>query len=121
LQATLRKDCALRPTLAYRRSSRSARPFALALVCVLLRSGCASMSNKWVALRSTPRNPLTESLGLWTKQGAAPTDRTIQLLRCYILESDLKGDRKELLAKLGEVDAKNANRVHAYAQAELAY
>lgn len=111
----------MRPTPRYRCSFRSARPYALALICVLLLTGCASMSNKWVALRSTPRNPLTESLGLLTKQGAKPTERTVQLLRRYNLESSLKGDRRELLAKLGEIDAQNANREHAYAQAELAY
>lgn len=91
---------------------------ALPLLCALV--GCAT-TNKWVALRSTPRNPLTESLGLLTKQGAKPTERTIQLLRRYDLEDSLKDDRAGLLAKLDEIDSLSPNREHVYAQAELAY
>ena len=97
------------------------RVLSIAVLVACLVTGCASSTNKWVALRSTPKNPLTQSLGLLTKQGAKPTDRTIQLLRRYNLEDSLKGDRNELLAKLGEIDAHSPNREHVYAQAELAY
>lgn len=91
------------------------------LLSAILASGCASSTNKWVALRSNPKNPLTQSLGLLTKQGAKPTERTIQLLRRYNLEDSLKGDRNELLTKLDEIDSRSPNREHVYAQAELAY
>jgi pimeloyl-ACP methyl ester carboxylesterase len=47
--------------------------------------------------------------------------RTVQLLRRYDLEQNLKGDRGDLLAKLEEVDHKEPNREHLYALAELAY
>lgn len=98
-----------------------ARMLFIALICGTLLTGCASSTNKWVALRSTPKNPLTQSLGLLTKQGAKPTERTIQMLRRYNLESALKGDRNELLAELSKIDEQSPNREHAYAQAELAY
>jgi pimeloyl-ACP methyl ester carboxylesterase len=97
------------------------RVVGIALLSMVLISGCASSTNKWVALRSTPKNPLTQTLGLLTKQGAKPTERTIQLLRRYDLENSLKGDRNELLAKLSEIDKRSPNREHVYAQAELAY
>lgn len=91
----------------------------LLLTCLL--AGCATSTNKWVALRSTPRNPLTESLGLLTKQGPKPTERTLQLLRRYNLHEGLEGDRRALLAKLDEIEIRSPNRENIYAQAELAY
>jgi len=94
----------------------------LAILCAcLLLAGCATSSNRWVSLRATPRNPLTETLGLLTKQGPKPTERTIQLLRRYNLEKDLEGDRTAILARLSKIDAQSPQREHAYAQAELAY
>ena len=92
---------------------------ALLLCCTF--TGCASTSSKWVALRSTPRNPLSDTLGLLTRQGPKPTERTIQLLRRYDLEDDLKGDRGKLLASLERFHEKEPQRGHLYALAELAY
>lgn len=100
---------------------RYRRMVTVALLTACISTGCATTSNKWVALRSTPRNPLTETLGLLTRQGPKPTSRTVQLLRRYDLEDDLKGNRGELLAKLEEIDRKEPNREHVYALAELAY
>jgi len=94
---------------------------AIALLAVCLPSGCATSSNKWVALRATPRNPLTETLGLVTRTGPKPTKRTIQLLRRYDLEDKLSEDRAALLARLDKIDQQEPDRVHAYAMAELAY
>jgi pimeloyl-ACP methyl ester carboxylesterase len=106
-------------------TTRSRRPWrrlaVVALLVVCFATGCASTSSKWVALRSTPRNPLSDTLGLLTRQGPKPTPRTVQLLRRYDLEKDLKSDRKVLLARLEEVDAKEPSREHLYALAELAY
>jgi len=93
----------------------------LTLLVILATAGCASSSNKWVKLRTTPRNPLTETLGLLTRQGPKPTERTIQLLRRYNLEDQLAGDRNKLLAQLDEIDDRKPDREHVYAQAELAY
>ncbi len=98
-----------------------ARWISIALLAILTTSGCATSSNKWVSLRSTPRNPLTETLGLLTRQGPKPTERTIQLLRRYNLTGQLSGNRDELLAKLDEIDSREPSREHVYAQAELAY
>jgi len=101
--------------------NRSQRLIAVALLVACVSSGCSTTSNKWVALRSTPRNPLSDTLGLLTRQGPKPTARTLQLLRRYDLEDGLKGDRGELLAKLEEIDRREPNREHVYALAELAY
>ena len=83
-------------------------------------AGCQS-TNKWVALRETPRNPLSDTLGLLTKQGPKPTERTVQLLRKYDLDTNLNGDRSALLARLNEIDQQEPSREHLYALAELAY
>ncbi|MCH2115511.1 MAG: hypothetical protein MK171_11455 [Pirellulales bacterium] len=91
------------------------------VVLVASAAGCASASNKWVALRTTPRNPLTESLGLLTRQGPKPTTRTLQWIRRYDLEDDLNNNRPGLLAKLAIIDQQEPHRENAYAMAELAY
>ncbi|NOZ39638.1 MAG: hypothetical protein GXP24_05365 [Planctomycetes bacterium] len=97
------------------------RLLAIALLAVCMTAGCVSSSNKWVALRATPRNPLTETLGLVTRSGPKPTEQTIQLLRRYNLEDNLSDDRAVLLARLDEIDQQEPNRTNAYAMAELAY
>ena len=95
--------------------------FLAILVIVTSVGGCATNSNKWVALRSTPRNPLSDTLGLLTRKGPNPTPRTMQRIRRFDLEEDLSGDRAALLAKLTELDQKEPNRENVYAMAELAY
>ena len=100
---------------------RPKRLLAIALLLVAYTVGCATNSSKWVSLRSTPRNPLTETLGLVTRQGPKPTERTMQLLRRYYLQGELDNDRGELLARLEEIDNREPNRQHLYAMAELAY
>ncbi|MCA9260188.1 MAG: hypothetical protein KDA61_13345, partial [Planctomycetales bacterium] len=92
----------------------------LGLCLALASGGCASSGSKWVALRSTPRNPLTETLGLLTRQGPKPTPRTRQLLRRYDLDGD-SSDYRNLLAKLGEIERSEPHRDHLYALSELAY
>jgi len=91
------------------------------LLAACMTVGCVSSSNKWVALRATPRNPLTETLGLLTRSGPKPTEQTIQLLRRYNLEDHLSDERATLLARLDEIDQREPNRMNAYAMAELAY
>ena len=90
----------------------------LAAVVVLVASGCAS--TKWVSLRSTPRNPLSDALGLVTRQGPKPTPRTVQLLRRYDLERK-QADKPALLAAISEINRQEPNRENIYALAELAY
>jgi pimeloyl-ACP methyl ester carboxylesterase len=94
---------------------------AYLLAVTVLASGCASTgSSRWVSLRSTPRNPLTDALGLVAKQGPKPTERTLQLLRRYDLEDKL-GDKPALFAELSAINRREPNREHLYALAELAY
>jgi pimeloyl-ACP methyl ester carboxylesterase len=90
----------------------------LAVALAIGTAGCSS--TKWVSLRSTPRNPLTDALGLVTKQGPKPTPRTVQLLRRYDLEKK-QSDKAALLAELGEINRREPNRENLYALAELAY
>jgi len=93
----------------------------LLAIAILAGGGCASTSSsKWVSLRSTPRNPLTDALGLVAKQGPKPTERTLQLLRRYNLEDKL-GDKPALFAELNAINRREPNREHLYALAELAY
>lgn len=96
------------------------RLLAIALIAIST-AGCVASHNKWITLRTTPRNPLTESLGLLNRSGPKPTERTIQLLRRYDLEEDLTANRAELLARLNDIDLQEPNRLNAYALAELAY
>lgn len=96
------------------------RLLAMVLLVTCVSAGCAT-SNKWVTLRATPRNPLTETLGLLTRSGPKPTEQTIQLLRRYNLEDELSGKRPALLAKLKDIDHQSPDRINAYALAELAY
>src|SRR5262245_34580631 len=79
----------------------------LAIVLIAVAPGCAS--TKWVSLRSTPRNPLTDALGLVTKQGPKPTPRTVQLLRRYDLEKK-QSDKEAVLAALNEINRREPNR-----------
>ena len=90
-----------------RKSKCSAVLVGLVLLAGLL-AGC-STSNKWVALRSTPRNPLSDTLGLLTRQGPKPTPRTIQLLRRYDLEEAL--DDPEARAEAMEVIRSMIDRI----------
>jgi len=91
-----------------------------ALLLVLYVGGCAS-TNRWVSVRQTPRNPLADTLGLLNPHGPKPTERTIQTLRRYDLEGNLRGDRILLISKLDQIDQAEPSREHVYALAELAY
>lgn len=104
------------PTHARR---RLVNRLAIALALIAPVAGCAAHS-RWVSVRSTPRNPLTDALGLLAKQGPKPTPRTMQLLRRYDLEGKL-GDKKALLAELNEINRREPNREHLYALSELSY
>lgn len=107
------------PVAARRRAARAllACRWALAL-CLVAAPGCAT--TRWVSLRSSPRNPLSDALGLVARQGPKPTPRTVQLLRRYDLEKK-QSDKAALLAELNEINRREPNREHVYALAELAY
>jgi hypothetical protein len=91
---------------------------ALLLAALLVAGGCAQ---KWVTLRSVPRNPLGEELQLTSFSGPQPTPRTVQLLRVYNLSDDLQGDLRSLLTKLQQLATREPSADKVYALAELAY
>lgn len=88
------------------------------LAAALLAGGCAQ---KWVTLRSVPRNPLGDELQLTSYSGPQPSGRTIQLLRVYNLSDDLKGDSRPLLEKLQRFADREPSADKIYALSELAY
>jgi pimeloyl-ACP methyl ester carboxylesterase len=93
----------------------------LVLSCVLLGVGGCAGNAEWVKVRDTPRNPLAGTLDLLSPHGPKPTERTMQLLRRYDLEDELKGDRAALLARLEDFQRREPDREHEYAMAEIAY
>lgn len=99
----------------------NALSFAFCLVLFLLAfpSGCATQ--KYVQVRQSPINPLTESLHLMSRTGAQITPRTTTLLRHYALLDVYERDPDDCLVKLQELamDEKGAEKV--YAISELAY
>lgn len=82
--------------------------------------GCASKS-QWATLRTTPKNPLADSLGVLRREGGDPTPRTKQLLRRYDLLGELDGDQTALVARLAEKATDESLHEHQYAMSELAY
>jgi pimeloyl-ACP methyl ester carboxylesterase len=100
--------------------TRSAASALLIGLAMLLAVGCATGS-EWVKVRDTPRNPLAGTLDLLSPHGPKPTDRTMQLLRRYDLDHELKGDRAALLARLEDIQRREPDREHEYAMAEIAY
>jgi hypothetical protein len=72
-------------------------------------------------LRSVPRSPLVEQLGLTARGGPRPSDRTQQLLRVYDLSDDLKGDPQSLLHKVQVIVDREPSAEKIYSMAELSY
>lgn len=92
--------------------------FVLSLV-LILATGCASQ--KFVQVRTTPSNPLSETLNLVSRSGPKVTPRTMSLLRHYALLDAYSRSPEDCLLKLQElaVDEKGAEKI--YAISELAY
>jgi pimeloyl-ACP methyl ester carboxylesterase len=111
------------PNAARSRLGRTVAPsWLLSLfVCGALVAGGCSTSSGWVKVRDTPHNPLSGTLNLVSRGGPKPTDRTLQLLRCYNLADQWNGDRVALLAHLEEIQLREPHRENEYAMAELAY
>jgi hypothetical protein len=74
-----------------------------------------------VSLRSVPQNPLVDQLQLTASGGPQPTPRTLQVLRVYNLEKDVKDDPRELLQKLQLLIEQEPTAEKVYCFAELAY
>ena len=105
------------PKLWFR--ERSWFAICVACVCTIASFGCATQ--KYVQMRSTPKNPLTESLDLLSRTGPKVTERTTTLLRHFALLDLYKSNPEECLVQLQELamDEKGAEKV--YAISELAY
>ncbi len=82
-------------------------------------TGCATQ--KYVQVRQSPFNPLTESLSLLSRSGPQVTARTTTLLRHYALLDVYKKNPDDCLVQLQELamDEKGAEKI--YAISELAY
>ena len=93
-------------------------PLAL-LLTVITVAGCASQ--KWVSVRQTPKNPLTETLNVFSDKGPKPTERTEQLLRVYNLTDDFHNNPRELLNKLQAIIEREPSIDKLHAFAELSY
>lgn len=91
---------------------------AIALLAVLV-TGCGT--TKYATLRSVPHNPLVDELKLTARSGPQTTPRTAQLLRVYNLTEEVKGDPRDLLAKLQAITDREPSPDKVYALAELAY
>lgn len=92
---------------------------AVSVAIALAMGGCSAP--RAVALRSTPANPLNAMLGLQTWAGPTATPRTVQLLRVYNLDDDLRGSPEKLLEQLQPIADRDPTPEKIYALAELAY
>src|SRR5690606_27669943 len=91
----------------------------LALALLAGATGCTS--TQWLSVRSTPHSPLVERLKLTSRGGGKPSERTVQLLRRYALDDEIKGDQQRLLARLQRIIDEEPSPDKVYAFAELAY
>jgi pimeloyl-ACP methyl ester carboxylesterase len=89
-----------------------------AAIAVAVGGGCAS--NK-VSLRSVPKSPLADELGLTSFSGPKPSPRTVQLLRVCNLGDELGGDYSVLLRKLQAINDREPSADVTYAMSELAF
>lgn len=103
-------------------ATKKYRGFLCALfMAVIATVGCASNSEKWVALRSQPYNPLAGPLSLMSRSGPKSSPRTEQLLRQYDLIDQIDGDRRALITRLEAIQHREPSLEIDYAQAEVAY
>ena len=98
---------------------RLSRPALLWLLIVVVAVGCASQ--KWVSVRSVPKNRLTETLMVFSDKGPKPTDRTEQLLRVNNLTDDFHNDPRGLLDNLQAIIERQPSIDKLHAIAELSY
>lgn len=95
------------------------RAWWLGVVLVVALGGCAP--SKMVTLRSTPHNPLSDTLNLTSFRGPTPSQRTMQFLRVYDLTGDLEDEPRQLLEKVRAIVAREPSADKVYAYAELSY
>jgi hypothetical protein len=108
------------PALVVRAARTAQWRTTCALTCwLLLVSGCAS--NRWAEQRSDPINPLTQQLDLDSKRGPRPTQRTLQTLRRFALESQLEGDPAAIVMEMQSIATREPTADNVYSLSELAY
>ena len=95
--------------------------WAALLGCLIAVAAFGCASSKWVSVRSTPKNRLTETLNVFSKKGPKPTERTEQLLRVYNLTDDFHNNPKQLLEKLQAIIQREPSIDKLYAFAELSH
>ncbi len=86
---------------------------------VHLLTGCAS--DRFVELRSEPRNPLADTLNLYARGGPKPSKRTVSVLRRYALPPDGGRDIGGTIEALSKFHDTEPTPETAYALAELSY
>lgn len=96
------------------------RWLVLWLFAALGAVGCASQS-EWVTLRDAPQHRFSAHLASLSMKEGRPSERTVQLLRRYDLEGELRGDRAALLTRLDDLATPATLQEHRFAIAELAY
>ncbi len=92
---------------------------ALGWVGVLLLTGCAA--DRFVELRTEPKNPLADTLSLYARGGPKPSKRTVLVLRRYALPSDGGPDISATITALSKYHETEPSAETAYALAELSY
>lgn len=86
---------------------------------MVVLSGC--VSNDYLSVRRVPRNPLADSLQLFSWKGPQPTPRTAQLLRQYDLTEEQADAGPIALASLEKQIQEQPSPEKVYSYAELAY
>ena len=104
--------------MLWRPGSRGMRVLSVGLLLVFL-AGCGGQ--RFVKLRSTPKNPLAEQLRLTARGGPEPSKRTRQLLRRYALPTGRFVNTEDLIAKLAVLHDREPTAESCYALAELSY
>lgn len=92
---------------------------ALCLALALSATGCGP--ERYATLRKTPQNPLENQLQLTAIKGLQPSERTMQVLRRFGLEQQLRGDGRDLYAQVEGYHEREPTPETHYACAEVAY
>ncbi|MCA9071511.1 MAG: hypothetical protein KDA84_21435, partial [Planctomycetaceae bacterium] len=98
--------------------TRWSRVLSVGLLLVVL-AGCGGQ--RFVKLRTQPKNPLTDQLRLTARGGPQPSKSTLQLLRRYALPTGRFADTEELIPKLSALHEREPTAESCYALAELSY
>jgi pimeloyl-ACP methyl ester carboxylesterase len=118
-----RRTCAPEPQMLEVRSAPMCRraPQVGLIAIMLLFAACGCAGPRWVALRDTPQNPLSERLMLMSRGGPRPSERTLAFLRRYDLEDEADGDARKLLERVQKIVEIEPTADALSAAAEISY